>query len=123
MKFRLKTTQLKTIFNSYPGGNYPGAIVQGKIALEEFHGGQLSKEELFGDNCPGVKSLGGNYPWGGIVRGRLSKEIVIKTLKSILLNTGFPVKRSLSLYSSATIVYHESFYLKYRVTIMVMTMD
>ena len=68
VKFRLKTTQLKTIFNSYPGGNYSGAIVQGKIALEEFHGGQLSKEELFGDNCSGVKSLGGNYPWGGIVR-------------------------------------------------------
>ena len=76
-----------------------------------------------GITAPGLKVWVVIILGGELSGGRLSREIVIKTLKSILLNTGFPVKRSLSLYSSATIVYHESFSLKYRVTIMVMTMD
>ena len=100
-KFRLKTTQLKTIFNgcwvrklfrgncprgnclagNFIGGNglsdsYPGGIIQGQLSGEQKPGGNCPRGNFMGGNCLGVVVQGGLF--GGKCLGGASPGRIVR---------------------------------------------
>ena len=70
VKFRLKMTQLETISNSCPRGNFPGGI-----SWETNFRGVVAQGGLFGGNCLGGTNpeiVEGESSWGSLSGGQFS---------------------------------------------------
>ena len=78
VKFRLKKTQLKTIFNSRPEGKlFKGNCSRGNGPWGNFKGSNCPRNsspggELFTGNCP-EGNIPGEISWETIFRGQLSR--------------------------------------------------
>ena len=72
VKFRLKTTQLETIFNSCPGDKKRRLVVQGSIIQGQLLRGQKPGSEYPGRNFMGDICPEGSYPEGNCHRTNIT---------------------------------------------------